>query len=162
MADNDTATRRAVDPSITATGAARMSGQGVATTSTARTLVLSCESSHAARHTRSVRGVNQTAYRSARRSSGDLLARWPLGPVELFGHTDFPCAGLRDQEDERAVLVEASAQEMDPQFGPDRQRFAREARGVHVGLAGRHRSIAGNHLPGAYQQAIAHRPLPRP
>ena len=46
---------------MTATGVARISGQGVATTSTASTLVAWPSTSQATRHMTSVAGVNQTA-----------------------------------------------------------------------------------------------------
>ena len=48
-------------PPITATGVARMSGQGVATTSTASTRVASPEIHHAMMQTMIVTGVNQMA-----------------------------------------------------------------------------------------------------
>ena len=54
-------------PPTTATGVARIRGQGVATTSTASTRRGSPEKRYAPAETASVRGVNQTAYRSANR-----------------------------------------------------------------------------------------------
>ena len=61
-------------PPMMATGVARIRGQGVATTSTASTRRASCDTRQATTHTASVSGVNQTAYRSASRWSGALLA----------------------------------------------------------------------------------------
>ena len=62
-------------PAITATGTARMSGQGVATTSTASTLVALPVRSHATPHIASVKGVNHTANRSASRWIGGFSRR---------------------------------------------------------------------------------------
>ena len=62
-------------PPIIATGAAKMRGQGVATTSTASTRFQSSEINHASKQAPSVSGVNQIAHRSAVRWSG-LLDAW--------------------------------------------------------------------------------------
>ncbi len=61
-------------PPMIAMGVARMSGHGVATTSTASARRGSPDDAHATAHTASVIGVNHTAYRSASRCSGALLA----------------------------------------------------------------------------------------
>ena len=60
-------------PPMMATGAARISGQGVATTRIASTRSESCVANQAPTHAAMVAGVNQTAYLSARRWSGALL-----------------------------------------------------------------------------------------
>ena len=57
-------------PPMIATGAARMSGQGVATTSTANTRFQSCDTNHAITQAAMVSGVNHTAHLSAVRCSG--------------------------------------------------------------------------------------------
>ena len=58
-------------PDTTATGAARTSGHGVATTSTARTRVEFPVASQVPPAIRNTAGTNSTAYRSARRTNGD-------------------------------------------------------------------------------------------
>src|SRR5262245_18787292 len=61
-------------PPMIATGAARISGHGVATTSTASVRSQSCVAKYTIVHTTIVAGVNYTAYLSARRWIGALLA----------------------------------------------------------------------------------------
>jgi hypothetical protein len=62
-------------PAMTATGVARIRGQGVATTSTASTLVGLPVTRYATPHIRSVTGVNHTAKRSAMRWIGGFSWR---------------------------------------------------------------------------------------
>src|ERR1035437_9654213 len=60
-------------PPMIATGAARINGQGVATTRIASTRIESCVANQTPAHAAMVAGVNHTAYLSASRWSGALL-----------------------------------------------------------------------------------------
>ena len=62
-------------------------------------------------------------------------------------------------ERERAVEVEAAAEQPGACGGRDRQRLAGEARGVHLRASAEHEAIAGHQLARAHQELVTHRHL---
>ena len=147
-------------PATIATGGARMSGQGVATTSTASTRVQSWLTRNAATHASAVRGVNHTAYRSASRWSGAFVDCALRTSSTMRAYWLVRAGDVARMVNEPAPFNEPLIRRT-PGIGGDRRRLAGERRRIHVGGAGDDDAVAGHEIAGPKQQHVVHAPRRR-